>query len=140
MVTRRKPVKSRRGDEAGALRALGKQMVGHFEVFGKELRGLGLQVKDLDQRMTEGFAKVDARFAQVDARFAQVDARFAQIDARFDQIDAHLSEVHDQLGDIRYELGQVKTAVLHHGQLLKKKVDRNEVEGIVEGVLARKSR
>jgi hypothetical protein len=133
MVTRRKPVKSRRGDEAGALRALGKQMVGHFEVFGKELRGLGLQVKDLDQRMTEGFAKVDARFAQV-------DARFAQIDARFDQIDAHLSEVDDQLGDIRYELGQVKTAVLHHGQLLKKKVDRNEVEGIVEGVLARKSR
>ena len=58
------------------------------------------------------------------------------------------TEVHERLRrvtaswpSVKHELGLVKSAVLEHGRELReirdRKVDRDEVEGIVQGVLAR---
>jgi hypothetical protein len=108
-----------------------EEMRSQFKVFGEALQGLC-------ERVDAGFAQVDVRFAQVDARFAQVDARFGQVDTRFGQVDR--------------EIGLLKTAVLENGRdirdvrntlsrvevALEKKVDREEVESIVERVIARR--
>jgi len=133
MATRKRSMNNDDGDAARGFAVLVEEMRAHFKVFGERLEGL-------DQRVTQGFAQVDARFAQVDARFVQVDARFAQIDARFSTIDARFSTIDDQLTDVRYELGQVKSAVLENTRMLKQKVDRSEVEGMVQAALARKGR
>ncbi len=109
-----------------------------FTIVVEEIRaqgkvfGEGLEL--LREQMQAGFAEVDRRFEQVDRRFEQIDGRFEQIDGRLEQIDGRL--------------GRVEDAVVQHGRELKlhgeqlraiaeKKVDREEVEAIVERVIAR---
>ena len=67
---------------------------------------------------------------KIDATTARFETRFDRIDARFDRVE--------------HELGLMKSAVLEHGRQLKeirvtldKKVDRDDVEAIVERVVAR---
>jgi len=43
--------------------------------------------EQLDKRLGDLAATIDARFGQVDSRFAQIDARFAQIDSRCAEIE-----------------------------------------------------
>src|SRR3989344_5611503 len=59
---------------------------------------------DLEQKMEEGFAHVDARFERIDARFERIDARFGQVDARFDKVDNELAHIRTELKDIRKRL------------------------------------
>jgi len=93
-----------------------EQMQGQFRAFGESLDGLR-------EQMTRGFAEMNRRFAEVDGRFEQVDRRFDRVEQ---------------------ELGQVKDAVMVHQRQLRelraavdKKVDRDEVESIVERAVAR---
>ena len=107
-----------------------ERLHGEFKVFGEALGGLR-------QQMTDGFAAVDRRFEQVDRRFEQVDRRLDQVDRRLDQVE-------HELGEIRVDLGLVKSAATTHSRELKEmrsalgnKVERGEVEAIVEHVVAR---
>ncbi len=107
-----------------------EQMRGDFKVFGEALGGLRQQVTQvteelggLRQHMNDGFAAVDRRFEQVDRRFERVE--------------------HD-LGEMRIDLGLVKSAATTHSRELREiraalgnKVERGEVEAIVEHVVAR---
>jgi chromosome segregation ATPase len=128
-----------------------------FKVFGESLEGLREQV-------VTGFDRVDRRFEQVDARLDQVDGRLDQIDGRLDQIDGRLDQVDGRLDQIDGRLDQVdgrldkvenemvllKEATLENGRGLKdvrtaverltekvdRKVDRAEVQAVVEEALA----
>ncbi len=91
----------------------------------------------LHEQMSAGFEEVNHRFEQVNHRFEEVNCRFEQVDRRFDRVE------HD-IAEIRQDVGLVKIAVLDHSRELKeirvaleKKVDRDEVEGIVQRVIAR---
>jgi hypothetical protein len=58
----------------------------------------------------------------------------AEVHAGFERVDRELT-------DVKHELGLVKSAVLEHGRELReirdRKVDRDEVAGIVQGIVAR---
>jgi hypothetical protein len=93
-----------------------EQLRGEFKVFGEALGGLRQQV-------TDGFAAVDCRFEQVDRRFERVE---------------------HELGEVRVDLALVKSAATTHSRELREirsalgnKVERGEVEAIVEHVVAR---
>ena len=85
-----------------------EQLRGDFKVFGEALGGLR-------QQMNDGFAAVDRRFERVE----------------------------HELGEMRVDLGLVKSAATTHSRELREiraalgnKVERGEVEAIVEHVVA----
>ncbi len=126
------------GDIARGFAVVVEEMRGHFRVFGERLDGFGQRLDRVDERLVALDRKVDLGFAKVDARFEQIDRRFEQVDRQFVEVRGHLGQVDEQLADLNLEMGRVKTAVLEHGQRLRHAVRRDEVEGLVEGVLARK--
>jgi chromosome segregation ATPase len=81
----------------------------------------------------------------------QVASGFAETQRRFEQVDREIGDVNHELGHVKREVGLVKAAVLEHSRELKdlrgamarveekvdRKVDREEVEGILLHVLAR---
>jgi len=84
-----------------------EQLRGEFKVFGEALGGLR-------QQMTDGFAAVDRRFERVE----------------------------HEIGEMRVDLGLVKSAATTHSRELREirralgnKVERGEVETIVEHVV-----
>jgi hypothetical protein len=91
-----------------------------FAAFAQEVRGqfaeIGNQFKGFDARL------VDLR-EHMDQRFDQVDARFGRVDEDLGRLKDASSKHTEQLKDIQ--------------RALPKKVDREEVEVIVEQVLAR---
>ncbi len=100
-----------------------EQLRGEFKVFGEALDGLR-------QQMNDGFAAVDRRFEQVDRRF--------------ERVEHELGEVKRDLGEVKIDLGLVKSAATTHTRELREirpalgnKVERGEVEAIVEHVVAR---
>ena len=104
-----------------------ERLHGEFKVFGEALGGLREEMTEalggLRQQMTDGFAAVDRRFEQVDRRFERVE---------------------HELGEMRVDLSLVKSAATTHSRELKdirsalgNKVERGEVEAIVEHVVAR---
>ena len=91
--------------------------------FGEGQQLLREQMSLLREQMSAGFEDVSRRFEQVDARFERVEGR---------------------LDRIENDVGLVKIAVIEHARELKeirvaleKKVDRDEVEGIVLRVVGR---
>jgi hypothetical protein len=107
-------------DGARAFAVVVEQLRGEFKVFGEALGGLRQQVTEeiggLRQQMTDGFAAVDRRFERVER----------------------------ELGEVKVDLALVKSAVTTHtGELreirsaLGNKVERGEVEAIVEHAVAR---
>ncbi len=130
-------------EEARGFAVVVETMHAEFKVFGEALGGLRAQ-------MTEGFDEMRQRFAEVDRRFEQVDRRFEQVDQRFEGIDERFEGIDQRFDRVERDLGLVKVAVLEHGRELRelrstvtdlaaRKVDRDEVETIVERVLARSS-
>ncbi len=121
-----------------------EQLRGDFKVFGEALGGLR-------QQMNDGFAAVDRRFEQVDRRFEQVDRRFERVEHELGEVKRDLGEVKRDLGevkrdlgDVKVDLGLVKSAATTHTRELREiraalgnKVERGEVEAIVEHVVAR---
>jgi hypothetical protein len=90
---------------------------GDFKVFGEALSGFRAEVR---------------------ADFERVDREFISLRT---EVQSLRTEVHAGFERVDRELGLVKSAVLEHGRQLReirdRKVDRDEVEGIVQGVLAR---
>jgi len=105
---------------ARAATVVAEQMQGQFRAFGEALDGLR-------EHVTRGF----------DEMTGEMNRRFEQVDRRFDRVE-------QELGEVKHELGQVKDAVMVHQRQLRdlsaavdKKVDRDEVEGIVERAVGR---
>ncbi len=121
-------------DDARAFAVVVEQLRGDFKVFGEALGGFRRQVGEelgefrqelggLRQQMTDGFAAVDRRF---------------------ERVEHELAEVKRDLGDVKVDLGLVKSAVTTHTRELREirgalgnKVERGEVEAIVEHAVAR---
>jgi chromosome segregation ATPase len=106
-------------------------------------RAFGEALDLLRDQMRAGFEEVHRRFAQIDRRFEQIDARFEQIDRRFEQIDARFEKVDARFEQIGGQIGRLEDAVLHNRREIKElrgevqgKVDRTEVEAIVQRVAA----
>lgn len=73
----------------------------------------------------------------------QMSAGFEAVDRRFARVENDITEIRHDIADIRQDVGLVKIAVLEHSRELKgirvaldKKVDRDEIEGIVQHVVA----
>jgi archaellum component FlaC len=120
-----------------ALTAVVEGMRSDFKAFGTRLEGL-------DDKMTAGFARVDERLDGVDERLDGVDQRLDGVEQRLSHVEGQIADLsrdvadlsHD-VADLSHEVGLVKVAVLEHGRDLKRKVDRDEVEAVVERVVAR---
>ena len=134
MGARKKSSTKATSDEARGFAVVVETMHAELKVFGEALGGLRTQ-------MTDGFEEMHRRFAEVDRRFDRVDQRFAGVDQRLDGMDQRFDRV-------ERDLGLVKVAVLAHGRELRElrstvtdlaatKVNRDEVETIVERVVAR---
>ncbi len=80
-----------------------------------------------------GEALADVKAEVHDVRLDVRNLR-AETQAGFERVDR-------EIADVKVDLGLVKSAVLEHGRELRdirdRKVGRDEVEGIVQGVLAR---
>ena len=131
MAARRKKPVAPAAVDAGAFAVVVETLRGDFKVFGEALAGQAAAIQSLRAEMRDGFASVRAEF------------HHELVDVRTDltEVRTGLAEVRTDLADVKVELGLVKSAVLEHGRELReirdRKVDRDEVEGIVQGVLAR---
>lgn len=94
-----------------------EQMQGQFRAFGESLDGLR-------EQMTRGFAEVNRRFEQVDQRFDRVEQRLDRVESVVLVHERQLREVQVQLREVNAQLVDLRVAV-------DRKVDRDEVEGIV---------
>lgn len=88
--------------------------------------------------------EVQALRQEMVARFDGVDRRFERVENDITEIRHDVTEIRHDIADIRQDVGLLKIAVLDHSRGLKdirkgleKKVDRDEVEGIVQDVVAR---
>jgi hypothetical protein len=93
-----------------------EEMRGHFRVFGEQLGAFGERMTSLEGKVTSLEGKVASLDDRVTALDYKVDHGFARVEHR---------------------LGLLELAVIEHTRELKKKVDRDEVEAIVERVVAR---
>ena len=93
---------------------------------GEARKDFHSRLENLGEQMKQGFDRVDQRFDEIDRRFDKVDRRFDGVEGDIRRLQAASREHGRQLEDIQ--------------QTLRKKVDREEVEGIVEQVLARETR
>jgi hypothetical protein len=144
MAARKNKATKTTSEEARAFVVVLEEIRAQNKVFGEgqqllheQQQMLRQEQQMLRQEMLAGFAEVHRRFQEVDRRFQEVDRRFEAVDGRFDRVE------HD-IAEIRQDVGLVKIAVLDHARELKevrvaleKKVDRDEVEGIVHRVIAR---
>jgi archaellum component FlaC len=128
-------------DGAHAFAVVVEQLRGDFKVFGEALGGLRQQVTEeigglrgeiggLRQQMTDGFERVDRELGEVRRDLGEVKR--------------DLCEVKRDLGEVKVDLGLVKSAVTTHTRELREirgtlgnKVERGEVEAIVEHAVAR---
>jgi hypothetical protein len=100
------------------------QLAAMLETMRGESRAVGEVVNRLEARL-EGFQE------EVDARFRQVDARFDIVDARLGRVEHDIVLLKDAVVDNTRELKHLRVTV-------DKKVDRDEIEPIVEGILRRR--
>jgi hypothetical protein len=76
----------------------------------------------------------------VDRRFEQVDRKFDQVDRRFGQLELAVLENSRAIQGLRGELADVRGTVTRIEAAVATKVDRRDVEAIVERALARRQR
>ncbi|HEY1694689.1 MAG TPA: hypothetical protein VGG39_21105 [Polyangiaceae bacterium] len=119
MAARKKGATTRAPADGHANGVVIEQMQAHFRVFGEALAGLG--------------ARVDAGFAENDRRFEAIGRRFDDVGRRFDRLEGDMAFVKTAVTDSARETRAIRDA-------LDPKVDRDEVEGIVDRVLARRER
>ena len=124
-------------DDARAFAVVVEQLRGDFKVFGEALGGLR-------QEMTEGFAAVDRRFERVEHELGEVKRDLGEVKRDLGEVKLELGEVKRDLGEVKVDLGLVKSAVTTHTRELREirgalgnKVERGEVEAIVEHAVAR---
>jgi predicted nuclease with TOPRIM domain len=113
---RRKSEKLPATDETRAFTVVVEQMQGHFKAFGERL--------DLmDERLCRRLDSVDGRLDRVEGGLHRVEGRLDRVEGRLDGVDGRLDAVDGRLERIENKLDT--------------KVDRDDVEKIVERVVAR---
>ncbi len=123
MAGRRKVAGGGENDGGRAFAVVVEQLRGDFRVFGEALGGLTEKVDGLSARVDGLSERVDGLSERVDGLSERVDGLEAKMDRRFDSLEV--------------DVGLMKAAILAQGRELTKKVDRDEVEGIVERAVAR---
>ena len=104
-----------------------EQLRGEFKVFGEALGGLR-------QQMTE----------EIGGLRQEMTKRFDRVEHELGEVKRDLGEVKRDLDVVKVDLGLVKSAVMTHARELREirgalgnKVERGEVEAIVEHAVAR---
>jgi chromosome segregation ATPase len=142
------PHDAREGERAFAV--VVEQLRGEFKVFGEALGGLR-------QQMTDGFERVDREIGEVKRDLVEVKRDLVEVkrdlvevkrdlvEVKRDLVEVNrdLVEVKRDLGEVKVDLGLVKAAVTTHTRELREirgalgnKVERGEVEAIVEHAVA----
>jgi hypothetical protein len=110
-----------------------------FNVFGEALRGQRESIEALRENMEERFALVDRRFDQVDRRFEKVESELGLVKTAVIEHSHELRELRTTasdhgrlLADHGHELREIRVTVTRIDGALANKVDRGEVEAIVE--------
>ncbi len=111
-----------------------EDMRSQFKVFGEALDVLRAEVAAGFEQVASGFKQVHHRFEQVHHRFEQVDRRFDQIDHRFQRVDQEIGLVKAAVIEHGHELRDIRSSVKRVEESLATKVDREEVEAIVERI------
>jgi hypothetical protein len=118
-------------DDARAFAVVVEQLRGDFKVFGEALDGLRQQV-------SEELGGLRQEFRQ------ELGGLRQQMTDGFERVDLELGEVKRDLGEMKVDLGLVKSAVTTHTRELREirsalgnKVERGEVEAIVEHAVTR---
>jgi chromosome segregation ATPase len=139
------------GDGERAFAVVVEQLRGEFKVFGEALGGLREEVGGLRQQMTDGFARVDRELGEirrdvgeVKQDLAEVQRDLGEVKRELGEVKRDVGEVKRELGDVKVDLGLVKSAVTTHTRELREirgalgnKVERGEVEAIVDHAVAR---
>jgi hypothetical protein len=118
-------------DGARAFAVVVEQLRGDFKVFGEALGGLRQQVTEeiggLRKEVTE-----------------EIGGLRKEMNDRFERVEHGLGDVKRDLGEVKVDLALVKSAVTTHTRELREirsalgnKVERGEVEAIVEHAVAR---
>jgi ribosomal protein L29 len=117
-------------DGEGAFAVVVQELRGEFKVFGGALSGLRGEMTELRGEMTE--------------LRQQVTGGFERVEHELGEVKRDLAEVKVDLAEVKVDLGLVKSAATTHSRELKEmrsalgnKVERGEVEAIVEHVVAR---
>jgi hypothetical protein len=130
MAARRKRTASDGSGESRGYAVVVEELRSHFKVFGERLDGVEQR---LDTRIDGVGQRLDGLEQRLDAR---IDGLEQRLDARIDGLEQRVTA---QLADLSHEVGLVKIAVLEHGRALKEKVDRDEVQAMVERATGRRS-
>ena len=129
-------------DGAHAFAVVVEQLRGDFKVFGEALGGLRQQVTEeigaLRQQVTGEIGTLRQQVTE------EIGTLRQQMTDGFERVDREFGEVRRELGDMKVDLGLVKSAVTTHTRELREirgalgnKVERGEVEAIVEHAVAR---
>jgi chromosome segregation ATPase len=129
------------------LAVLLKTQNSEFRGFGEALKSVDAHVQSVEahvHRLDAHVQALDARVEGVAAHVQALDARVEGVAAHVQSLDAHVQSVDARLGRVEHDIVLIKDAVMENTRELKrvwvavdKKVDRDEVEAIAEGVLRR---
>ena len=107
-----------------------EQLRGEFKVFGEALGGLRQQMND--------------RFERVEHELGEVKRDVGEVKRDLSEVKTGVGEVQRELGEVKVDLALVKSAATTHTRELREirsalgnKVERGEVETIVEHAVAR---
>ena len=124
-----------------------EQLRGDFKVFGEALGGLREDLGEVKRDLGEvkrdlGEVKLDLEEVKRDLGEVKRDLEEVKLD--LGEVKRDLGEVKVDLGEVKVDLGLVKAAVTTHTRELREvrgalgnKVERGEVEAIVEHAVAR---
>jgi hypothetical protein len=136
-AVRKKKPRAPRPSAAQQFSVVVEDVRSQFKGFGEALQGLRSEV-------AAGFDDVRAEFASVRAEvalgFEQVDRRFEQVDRRFEQVDREIGLVKAAVLEHGHELKEIRSSVRGLEGNLARKVDREEVEAIVDRIARPRSR
>ena len=117
-------------DGARAFAVVVEQLRGEFKVFGEALGGLRQEMND--------------RFERVEHDLGEVKRDLGEVKRDLGEVKRDVLEVQRELGEVKVDLALVKSAATTHTRELREirsalgnKVERGEVEAIVEHAVAR---
>jgi chromosome segregation ATPase len=132
MAARKKPASKKPTPplDAPSLVVILEDMRSQFTVFGEALQSSR-------EESARRFEQIDSRFEQIDSRFDQIDHRLDQHDTRFASLERAALENGRDIREVRRDVSEVRRTVDRIDNALASKVNRDEVESIVHGILAR---
>jgi chromosome segregation ATPase len=147
MAARKKPASKTPSPplDAAGLGIILEDMRSQFTVFGEALESsreeAARRSQQLEDRMVAELALVrealQSTREESARRFERIDQRLDQHDARFSSLERASLENGRDIREVRRDLGEVRRTIDRIESGLASKVNRDEVESIVQSVLAR---